>query len=457
MTQAATPSTSSVSTPPTRPKVLIVGAGLGGLTLALLLEKAGIPYIVFERATAVKHLGSALLLGAPVAPLFRQLGIYDDFVERGIPFRTVAMYDENAKLNYTIDSSAQVPLVPREKINFNKRVLSIKEVESGIQMVCSDNSEYEGDIIVGADGANSSIRQSIYRTLKEKNCLPPSDATGLPYSFICLAGQTPPLDVETFPELKQENCQFSTMCGVGNKYTWVTFTTNYKTICWMVVEHLDKVSMKDNDTFKSSEWDDGAVESMCNQVRDLAVPNGPKGSTMGTLIDLTEKQLISKVTLEEKVFTTWHSGRTVLLGDAAHKFDPSGGVGATTAMHDAVCLANWINVLPSLDVAATEKIFQEYYLERYPVAVSNYESSRLFASSQLKNFKGALARFLRRHMPRWLWLAILKKLMSKRPQASFLPLVEDNGTQPAAPQDSLIKTLKILEAQGRSVQQTRVV
>lgn len=40
-----------------KPKVLIVGAGLGGLTLAILLHKAKIPFELFERAHAVKHLG----------------------------------------------------------------------------------------------------------------------------------------------------------------------------------------------------------------------------------------------------------------------------------------------------------------------------------------------------------------------------------------------------------------
>lgn len=48
-----------MSTPPTtdKPTVLIVGAGLGGLMLGALLEKSGVPYMIFERATTVKLLG----------------------------------------------------------------------------------------------------------------------------------------------------------------------------------------------------------------------------------------------------------------------------------------------------------------------------------------------------------------------------------------------------------------
>lgn len=53
--------------------VLIVGAGLGGLLLGALLEKAGVPYNIFERATVVKPLGmltfsSPTLLSFPHLP-----------------------------------------------------------------------------------------------------------------------------------------------------------------------------------------------------------------------------------------------------------------------------------------------------------------------------------------------------------------------------------------------------
>jgi len=45
------------STHTSKPKVLIVGGGIGGMSLAILLEKAGIPYLVFERTSEMKFLG----------------------------------------------------------------------------------------------------------------------------------------------------------------------------------------------------------------------------------------------------------------------------------------------------------------------------------------------------------------------------------------------------------------
>lgn len=61
---------------------------------------------------------------------------------------------------------------------------------------------------------------------------------------------------------------------------------------------------------------------MCKQVRDLKLPTDSEGRvwTIGDLIDRTPKNLISKVMLEEKVFDSWHGGRTVLLGDGRSFF-----------------------------------------------------------------------------------------------------------------------------------------
>jgi len=44
--------------PGAKPHIIIVGAGIGGLTLALLLERAGVPYVVLEKALSVKPLGN---------------------------------------------------------------------------------------------------------------------------------------------------------------------------------------------------------------------------------------------------------------------------------------------------------------------------------------------------------------------------------------------------------------
>ncbi|KAF9941389.1 hypothetical protein BGZ65_003969 [Modicella reniformis] len=386
-----------------RPTVLIVGAGLGGLSLAIILERADIPYKIFERSPAIKPLGSALSLGANIIPFFKQIGIYDEFIQEAAVRYTTQVYGENCGLDFMFDSRPAAEMgghdgyiisrpaiydilckrIPAHKIYLSKRVLKAKQDEKEVVITCADGSFYYGHIIVGADGTYSGVRQSIYREMKLQGRLPKGDddQQRLPYNCTCLVGQTRPLDSKEFPELDMPESSFDCVLSSDKPYTWITFTTKSNTICWMVVHHLDKISFKTNDSFRNSEWGHEAAASMCNDVRDLPIPSGGRGisRTLGTLMEHTDMNLISKVTLEEKIFETWFDGRIVLLGDACHKMNPAGGQGALNAMQDAITLANWINVLKSNDVNDIKRIFQEYKNERYPHVMDAFGSSRMFS------------------------------------------------------------------------------
>lgn len=62
--------------------------------------------------------------------------------------------------------------VPPEKIHFGKRVLNISEDENKATIHLSNNEMYEGDIVVGADGAYSAVRQRMYEQLKQREDYP---------------------------------------------------------------------------------------------------------------------------------------------------------------------------------------------------------------------------------------------------------------------------------------------
>lgn len=66
---------------PNRTKVLIIGGGLGGLVLAILLERAGIEYWVLEQSVLVRPIGSVIALSPLVLPLMEQLGLLEE-IER---------------------------------------------------------------------------------------------------------------------------------------------------------------------------------------------------------------------------------------------------------------------------------------------------------------------------------------------------------------------------------------
>ncbi|KAF9272567.1 hypothetical protein BGZ88_004623, partial [Linnemannia elongata] len=90
-----------------RPKVLIVGAGLGGLTLGILLHKANIPFEIYERAATVKPLGSAMYFNCTTAPLFKQCGIYDEFLSIGKFISKIDMCTEDRKVAFELGFAGQ--------------------------------------------------------------------------------------------------------------------------------------------------------------------------------------------------------------------------------------------------------------------------------------------------------------------------------------------------------------
>ncbi|KAF8929791.1 hypothetical protein BGZ47_000878 [Haplosporangium gracile] len=412
-----------MSTPATdpQPHILIVGAGLGGLMLGASLERCNIPYTIFERASTVKPLGSALSVGGQMMPVFEQLSLYEKYVDMAKPFTVSTDIRESGESLPALDLKVAEDMcgysgyivarpllydlllsqVPKHKILFNKRVLTISEKEEKIIIQTSDNSIYEGDILVGADGAYSAVRQRMYDVLKKDDKLPKSDQEDLPFNCTCLVGQTGPLDVEEFPQLKDPEHPFINTLG-------------------------------DNKPFTNSEWGPYAAQAMCDQTRNFPIPFGNGKLTLGDLYDRTPKDQISKVMLEEKIFKTWYSGRTVLLGDACHKLHPSGGQGAITAMHDAIALANLIYALPSNTAKDIEHAFAEYKAERLPPVIEASKGSQLLSLLLNRGFLGTLALLFLKYMPRWLWLKFVEGIVANRPTLGFLQEVESKGSKPAS-------------------------
>ena len=109
--------------------------------------------------------------------------------------------------------------IPAKKISFNKKVVWLLQNDEGVMIRTSDNETYHGDILVGADGAFSAVRQNLYRDMAKKNVLPTSDAQSPKVDRICLVGTTRPLDAEEYPELKDKRCHFKTVIGQDKAHT----------------------------------------------------------------------------------------------------------------------------------------------------------------------------------------------------------------------------------------------
>lgn len=89
----------------------------------------------------------------------------------------------------------------------------------------------------------------------------------------------------------------------------------------MLAEQLDAYTSRSaeeerrTNNAENAEWGPIAAQSMMDKTRDFPIHFGDGKRTLGDMYDRTPKDLISKVSLEEKIFETWFGGRIVLLGD----------------------------------------------------------------------------------------------------------------------------------------------
>lgn len=232
------------ATNPTKTKVLIVGAGPGGLTLGILLERAGIDYLLLERTPSIRPLGSAIALSSVVQPVFAQLGLLEEIHEHSRPISGMTILEEaqadqgdrwvrgdrgvigtlsnvmpgsDTKERYGYYTRVMprptfynilLKEIPMARLLLNKKVVSFEEYESksraaasssgggdtgGVMVKCADGSEYHAQVLVGADGAYSTIRNTLYRRMKAEKKLPKQDQLPLKLKQHCVLGVTEPL------------------------------------------------------------------------------------------------------------------------------------------------------------------------------------------------------------------------------------------------------------------------
>ncbi|KAF9434025.1 hypothetical protein BGZ76_008670 [Entomortierella beljakovae] len=427
-------------------KVVIIGAGIGGLMMGYCLERAGIDYVILERRPKPLIAKATIQLTANTLHVIEQLGLLGDIMRIGKPISHISLRKHNMSVvgkidglyvkerygyySYIVQRSEFCQLlmskIPQNRLLWGRYVLETVNGDLGIQCRCANGHVVQGDVLVGADGAYSAVRQNLYKTLKEKNLLPKSDMESLKFTQNAIIGMTDPMNLSQYPEAGTSFGEVHIVVGKDSPYTMWISPTSEDRINWSVTGPL-LTDNKGDQNFMVSQFGQEEVEKACDIIGPLECPYG---GTMEGLLANTPKENITKILIEEKHYKTWYHGRTVLIGDACHKFVSFSGQGPEQAMLDAIALVNLFHGLKSpYPLEDIVESFQSYYEQRLPVAKAAVQSSGQVAN--LINGQGLgsdVKRKLVFNMPTWIQAMSVDK-MQVRPLLNFLPAVQDRGSK----------------------------
>jgi FAD-dependent urate hydroxylase len=165
---------------PTRSlRILVVGAGVGGISIARGLLRDGHDVTVFERRPDVKAGGGAVTIWSNGATVLEQLGV--DMDGAGQLLSTLRVMTSTGRPVATLDLTAivdrlgaPVRMVPRrvllerllegfpaERIWCNARAVGVVNTQDGVRLEFEDGSWTEGDLLIGADGLHSMVRDIV--------------------------------------------------------------------------------------------------------------------------------------------------------------------------------------------------------------------------------------------------------------------------------------------------------
>ncbi|CAE6338712.1 unnamed protein product [Rhizoctonia solani] len=366
-------------TPNIRLNVVVVGCGLGGLACAFSLQKAGHNIVILEAARSIGEIGAGIQVTPNLSRILIRWGLRDKLdklavVPQAIVFRC---YKNGEKIGGSVwgskmerDHGSPYYHVHRadlhcmlyelvEQAGVTVRLGStVKSINPSAPSVTLFNGEtIHCDLIVGADGVKSMIREVVVGGPDKPR--PTGDAA---YRAII-----PATKMRGDPELEAllENPEMTAWMGPGRHI--MAYCIRSREEYNMVLIHPDG---RDGSAPAVESWmAEGSVEEMR---RDFSGWE-PRIQKLIQLIPSTLKWLLAdREPLEKWVHD---SGKVVLLGDSCHPMLPYRAQGAAMAIEDAVVLGGLLSGMRRLD--ELPRLLRAYQTLRLPRTAETQKSARL--------------------------------------------------------------------------------
>ncbi|WP_372740818.1 FAD-dependent monooxygenase [Neptunomonas sp.] len=356
------------------PCIAIIGAGLGGAAAATLLQQAGFTVNVYEQTTELSRIGAGIHIGPNVMKIFRQMGIEDrvslmashpdywfsrdgetgEYMAR-IELGKYALKEYGASY-ITIHRgdlhALQIDAIAKDTLHFGKRLEALDDSGDEVLLTFTDGTKATADIVIGADGINSKIRDVLLGAEQ------PTYSGWVAHRALISGEQLSKYKLEF------EDC---VKWWTEDRHMMVYYTTGKKNEYYYVtgVPHPEL------------DFEGSFVDSSREEMFEAFQGYHP---TVQALIESTET--VTKWPLKNRnPLPLWSRGRLVLLGDACHPMKPHMAQGAGMAIEDAAMLTRCLQATGINEYKTAFELYEDNRKER-ATRVQTVSNNNTFLKTQ---------------------------------------------------------------------------
>jgi salicylate hydroxylase len=334
--------------------IAIIGGGIGGLTAAASLLRAGFDVLVYEQAKELGEVGAGINIGPNASRILHRLGIADDLERNGVKplsFDQRRWDDGRVLLRsplgeavetafgapyYTLHRSdlhrALADAIPAERIHRAHRFTRLEDYGDRVQAHFDNGASVSVDALIGADGIHSAVRRALFGPEKPR-------FTG------CVAHR----GLVRSNRLTHLGLELTTQIWMGPNRHFVHYFVSAGSL-------VNFVAITEEDTWLQESWVDRG------DVAEVLAAFGGWHDQVRSIIaaaDATYKWAL----FDRTPLPRWSVGRVTLLGDSCHPMLPFMGQGAAQAIEDAAALKGCLLKFPS-DIPSALRLYEQLRLPR---------------------------------------------------------------------------------------------
>jgi FAD-dependent urate hydroxylase len=314
-------------------RILIVGGGIAGLTLAAALHTQGFEVDLIERSATWQALGAGMAIQPNAMRALRALELDGAVADRGMLLHRWSFCDQQGELLCEIDlqnfwdSAGPFIGIERAKLQqalligaaavpcrLGTSVIALRQDRHGVSIGFSDGSSGQYDLVVGADGICSSVRELVF------GANPPAGAGHIAWRSVVPMRPAGLADLRFF---FGDRCFFG-LCPVGDGHTYG-------------FGHVAEPHFHDEVR--------GRLARLRRRFEGFAQPVQQFLAALGC------DEQVHCSTVEWLDQEEWYRGRVVLIGDAAHASSPMMGQGGGMAVEDACVLTECLRSAETVEAA----------------------------------------------------------------------------------------------------------